>query len=104
MVRKPGDVEKSLVKKGFQRKEGDHHYFNYYTKAGKKSMVFTKTSHSAKEIDDSLLGKMAGQCKLTRQYFDQLIDCPLDRDAYERKLIEGGFVEATPIATQSTKS
>ena len=65
-------------------------------------MVFTKTSHSAKEIDDSLLGKMAGQCKLTRQYFDQLIDCPLDRDAYERKLIEGGFVEAPPIATQST--
>ena len=26
MVRKPGDVEKSLERKGFQRKEGDHHY------------------------------------------------------------------------------
>lgn len=94
MVRKPGDVEKSLVKKGFRRKEGDHHYFNYYTKAGKKTMVFTKTSHGGRELDDSLLGKMSGQCKLPRQNFDQLIECPLDRDTYERKLIEAGFVEA----------
>ena len=94
MVRKPNDVEKSLEKKGFQRKEGDHHYFNYYTRAGKKTRVFTKTSHGVKELDDSLLGKMSSQCKLKRQDFDRLIDCPLDREGYERKLIEGGVVEA----------
>ncbi len=96
MARKPTDVEKSLEKKGFQRKEGDHHYFNYYTKAGKKTKVFTKTSHGVKELDDSLLGMMSRQCKLTRQDFDRLIDCPLDRDSYERKLIEVGVVEAPP--------
>ena len=94
MVRKPGDVEKSLVKKGFERKEGDHSYFNYFTKAGKKTRVFTKTSHGCKELDDSLLGLMAGQCKLSRQNFDLLIECPLDRDTYERKLVEGGAIEA----------
>lgn len=98
MARKPNDVEKSLEKKGFQRKEGDHHYFNYYTKAGKKTKVFTKTSHGVKELDDSLLGMMSRQCKLTRQDFDRLIDCPLDRDGYERKLIEVGAVEAPPVA------
>lgn len=97
MARKPNDVEKSLEKKGFQRKEGDHHYFNYYTKAGKKTKVFTKTSHGVKELDDSLLGMMSRQCKLTRQDFDRLIDCPLDRDSYERKLIEVGVVEAPPV-------
>lgn len=97
MARKPNDVEKSLEKKGFQRKEGDHHYFNYYTKAGKKTKVFTKTSHGVKELDDSLLGMMSRQCKLTRQDFDRLIDCPLDRDGYERKLIEVGMVEAPPV-------
>jgi len=97
MVRKPSDVEKSLVKKGFQRKEGDHIFFYYFTKAGKKTRVFTKTSHGAKELDDSLLGLMAKQCKLTRQNFDLLIECPLDRDTYERKLIEAGSVEA-PVA------
>ncbi|MBP9058794.1 MAG: hypothetical protein KBF98_00600 [Rhodoferax sp.] len=94
MVRKPGDVEKSLTKKGFQSKEGDHHYFNYFTKAGKKTSVFTKTSHGAKELDDSLLGMMARQCKLSRQNFDLLIECPLDRDNYERKLVECGAIEA----------
>ncbi|MBK7049731.1 MAG: hypothetical protein IPH54_02535 [Rhodoferax sp.] len=94
MARKPGEVEKSLVKKGFQRKEGDHSYFNYFTKAGKKTSVFTKTSHGAKELDDSLLGMMARQCKLSRQNFDLLIECPLDRDSYERKLVEGSFIEA----------
>ncbi len=95
MVRKANDVEKSLEKKGFERKkQGDHNYFHYYTKMGKKTRVFTKTSHGAKEIDDSLLGMMSRQCKLTRQDFDRLIECPLDRDTYERKLIEGGVVEA----------
>ena len=98
MARKPGEVEKSLVKKGFQRKEGDHSYFNYFTKAGKKTSVFTKTSHGVKELDDSLLGMMSRQCKLSRQDFDRLIDCPLDRDSYERKLIEVGVVEAPPVA------
>ena len=97
MARKPNDVERSLEKKGFQRKEGDHHYFNYYTKAGKKTRVFTKTSHGVKELDDTLLGMMSRQCKLTRQDFDRLIDCPLDRDGYERKLIDSGVVEA-PVA------
>jgi predicted RNA binding protein YcfA (HicA-like mRNA interferase family) len=95
MTRKPNDVEKSLERKGFQRKEGDHHYFNYYTQAGKKTRVFTKTSHGVKELDDSLLGMMSTQCKLKRQDFDRLIDCPLDRESYERKLIEGGAIEAT---------
>jgi hypothetical protein len=37
---------------------------------------------------------MARQCKLSRQNFDLLIECPLDRDSYERKLVEGSFIEA----------
>ncbi|NDD14022.1 MAG: hypothetical protein EB072_15595 [Betaproteobacteria bacterium] len=75
---------------------GDHNYFHYYSTAGKKTAVFTKTSHGSREIDDSLLGRMARQCKLTRGDFDRLIDCPLDRKGYEAKLIEQGTVEAVP--------
>ena len=103
MVRKRSEVENSLLKKGFLPKEGDHHYFIYHTKTGKKSRVFTKTSHGAKEIDDHLLGKMAQQCKLNRQQFDRLIECPLNRDTYERMLIQGEYVDASPIADQSIK-
>lgn len=93
MPRKQSDVERSLSSKGFQHREGDHNYFNYYSKAGKKTVVFTKTSHGAREIDDHLLGRMAKQCKLSRGDFDQLVDCPLDRDGYEAKLVAQGVVE-----------
>lgn len=87
MPRKQSDVERSLTNKGFQHKEGDHSYFHYYSTAGKKTAVFTKTSHGAREIDDHLLGRMAKQCKLSRADFDRLIDCPLDRTGYEAKLV-----------------
>jgi len=98
MPRKQGNVEKSLEAKGFQRpKGGDHNYFHYYSTTGKKTAVFTKTSHGAREIDDSLLGRMARQCKLTRGDFDRLIDCPLDRNGYEAKLIEQGAVDAPAV-------
>ena len=95
MPRKQSDVHKSLWAKGFRSKDGDHNYFHYYSKAGKKTVVFTKTSHGSREIDDSLLARMTKQCKLSRSDFDRLIDCPLDRDSYEAKLVVTGFVEQT---------
>lgn len=96
MPRKQSDVEKSLQIKGFRAREGDHNYFNYYSKAGKKTAVFTKTSHGAREIDDNLLSRMAKQCKLSNKDFGLLIECPLDRDTFEAKLIAQGAAEASP--------
>lgn len=96
MPRKQSEIARSLVAKGFRTHDGDHAYFTYYSKAGKKSAVFTKTSHGAREIDDNLLGRMARQCKLSRADFEQLIACPLDRDRYEAKLVAQGAVEAQP--------
>jgi predicted RNA binding protein YcfA (HicA-like mRNA interferase family) len=95
MPRKQSDIERSLVAKGYVGPErGDHNYFTYYSKAGKKTRVFTKTSHGAREINDHILSQMAKQCKLSNKDFGQLIDCPLDRDTYEKKLTGLGFVEA----------
>jgi len=94
MPRKQSEVEKSLLAKGFRSKGGDHNYFHYYSRAGKKTAVFTKTSHGAREINDSLLGCMARQCKLGRGDFERLIDCPLDRDTYEAKLASAGAIAA----------
>jgi len=83
-------LEKSLLKKGFQRIEGDHHFFIYYTLSGQKSLIKTKTSHTPKmkEIGDSLLTQMAKQCKLSKQEFLNLVDCPLNQQAYEELLKE----------------
>jgi len=94
MPRKQADVEKSLLNKGFQSGGGDHNYFFYHSKAGKKTIVRTKTSHGAREIDDNLLAQMAKQCRLTNKDFGLLIDCPLSRDAYEVQLIAIGAVAA----------
>ena len=95
MPRKQAEVEKSLLNKGFEAGGGDHHYFFYYSKAGKKTIVRTKTSHGAREIDDNLLAQMAKQCKLSNADFGLLVECPLSRDEYEAKLIATGVVSAT---------
>ena len=95
MPRKQRELERSLMAKGFKSHEGDHSYFHYWCKAGKKTAVFTKTSHGARELDDGLFGRMAKQCRLSRADFDRLIDCPLDRDGYEAKLVAAGAVAAT---------
>jgi hypothetical protein len=88
-------VESALQVKGFERVEADHHYFVYLTKDGRKTRARTKTSHSPKvrDVADNLLGQMARQCLLIRAEFLRLVDCPMDRDMYERRLVELGEVE-----------
>jgi hypothetical protein len=83
MPRDRKGVESGLKSKGFRQTEGDHHYLTYYTLAGLKTRVFTKTSHSMKEIPDNLLAQMAKQCRLPRGHFLNLVDCSLARTAYE---------------------
>ncbi len=94
-LRQKRKVEASLQKKGFEKADRDHSFFVYYTKDGKKTAVFTKTSFTpkVKDISDSLLAQMAKQCKLTKDQFCQLIDCPLSRDSYETILKTKHFVE-----------
>jgi hypothetical protein len=93
--RKAAQVSTALTNKGFRKKpKGDHAFFVYYSAAEKKSAVFTKISHGEREITDSLLGKMAKQCRLSRADFDQLIECPLTREAYEKILATQKLVES----------
>lgn len=92
MPREKRKIEDALTGKGFERKEGDHHFFVYVTTQGKKSSVRTKTSHTPKmkEINDGLLIQMAKQCHLNKQEFLNLVDCPLSRESYEGLLLERG--------------
>lgn len=94
MPRRQSDVERALCAKGFVARDRDHNYFFYYSQAGKKTRIFTKTSHGAREIDDHLLSRMARQCRLSNNDFARLIDCPLDRNAYENMLIEGKWIDS----------
>jgi hypothetical protein len=87
-------VEAALEAKGFDRTEGDHSYFYYRTMEGKKTTARTKTSHTPKmkSIPDELLSRMAKQCHLTKSQFLDLVDCPLDRQGYEKQLAVHGLL------------
>lgn len=74
-------VKKSLVKKGFKEEEGDHYYFALYEN-GKKTPVYTKTSHNNQDIGDSLIGLMSRQLYLSKNQFMNLINCPLSKEEY----------------------
>ena len=86
-------IESALVKKGFVKSQGDHHYFTYQTIGGLITPIKTKTSYSPKHksIGDSLLGMMCRQCRLNTQKFLELIDCPMTREQYETILKDAGI-------------
>ena len=81
-------VENALERKGFRRREGHHTFFHYYTEIGKRTRVWTKTSHgrTGADIDRGLSKSMASQCKLTTDQFRDLIECPMSRADYEQHL------------------
>ena len=92
MTRDRLNVEKGLKAKGFRLEEGDHHFFTYFSEAGVKTPVYTKTSHGMREVGVALLGRMAGDCRLSKKEFLRLVDCPLTREAYEALLTAGGHI------------
>lgn len=91
------DVETSLQKKGFVVSSGDHNFFIYLTRTGRKTSVWTKTSHGSghKTLGDGLLSKMGKQCGLTKGEFTQLIECPLTRDEFEGLLVKSGRIKVS---------
>ena len=87
MPRDKSEVIAGLKKKGFENSKNTHHlYYTYRTQDGKLSDVFTYMSHSGRELSDSLLSKMARQCKLRREEFLRLVDCTMNRQEYEHSL------------------
>ena len=83
--RRARDVEKGLLCKGFQKREGDHTFLHLFVD-GRKAPVQTKISHGSKEISDSLLGQMSRDLEISRRDFEDLANCPLSREEYLTKL------------------
>ena len=90
MTLKRRKVEAALERKGFEKGEGRHSYFTYYTLQGDKTSVWTMTSHgsSGADISDPLIALMVRQCRIPRTKFEQLVDCALSQEEYEELLAE----------------
>jgi predicted RNA binding protein YcfA (HicA-like mRNA interferase family) len=83
-------TRQSLLKKGFRKSEGDHHFYLYYHQG--KLVAKTKLSHNDQEIGDQLISKMYKQCRLTKSQFFDLINCPMDEAKYIEALKEQGAI------------
>lgn len=85
-------AERSLKQKGFVQDNTDHRMFYLYVE-GRKTSIFTYTSHGGKEIDDSLLNLMRRELRLqTNRQARDLLLCPMTGEAYVRWLREHGIL------------
>lgn len=92
---KARDVEHSLPRKGFLRRQSKDIYFSFRF-ADKDWGISTFISHGANEIGDPLIAKMAKQVKLSKRDFVQLVECPMSYDDYLRRLRERGVLPPSP--------
>jgi predicted RNA binding protein YcfA (HicA-like mRNA interferase family) len=86
------DLERNLPKKGFTRRATSHVWFVHKYK-GKETNLRTCISHSPgmKDISGDLLTQMRKQLRLdTCQEVVDLVECPMDGDAYNEKMIAKG--------------
>ena len=86
------DVRGALAKKGFEDRQGDDVFYHLHVD-GKKTKIWTKISHGAKEIHDRLLGAMARQLRLTGGQFRELVECPMSESDYIALLRDQGDIE-----------
>jgi len=88
-------IELNLCRKGFKKDESHHTYF-YHVYKGKRTGIYTYTSHGSKRkvYTNSLLGMMKRQLKLDsiRQVVD-LFECPMSEKEYNKILRSKGVFE-----------
>ena len=72
----------ALESKGFFRTDTDHeNYFYYYD--GKKTSLYARVSHGARELKQREMRGMARTLKLTGHQFEQLLECPMTEEQFK---------------------
>ncbi len=59
---------------------------------GDRTEIFTKMSHGRAEIGVDLIARMARQCRLSKDEFLRLIDCPMTESEYVETLESRGHL------------
>lgn len=87
----PKKTHKSLLKKGFVENNSHHIMYEFFHEG--KYILHTHASHNGQDIDDYLISKMKSQCKLSKQQFLDLINCPLTKEKYIEILKENKIID-----------
>ncbi|MDL2122095.1 MAG: hypothetical protein LWX51_03210 [Deltaproteobacteria bacterium] len=100
------EISKNLPKKGFRKEPSGHHIYFYHEYNGLETGVCTYISHSAKQKDVSgdLLLSMRKQLRLEsiKEAVD-LIKCPIDKEEFNRILIERKVFRSEPSSKKRGK-
>jgi hypothetical protein len=92
VTKKVSVISRALTQKGFvEDDKRDHKYYFFHFKE-KKTQIYTKISHSARDVSSNLLSAMARQVRLTTPEFYQLVDCEMDAATYRESLVDRGHV------------
>ena len=85
---------KNLLKKGFddaQHKSADHKWLELFYDG--KLILHTKVSHGENDLGNFLIRQMSYQCKLSKDEFTDLVNCPMSKKQYFDILQKNGFIE-----------
>lgn len=85
---------KNLLKKGFddaQHKSSDHKWLELFHDG--KLVLHTKVSHGEDDLGNFLIKQMSFQCKLSKDEFLDLANCPMSKEKYFDILRQNGFIE-----------
>ncbi|MFC0513842.1 hypothetical protein ACFFGT_06515 [Mucilaginibacter angelicae] len=94
-ARKPLDIEKALLKKGFVKDGESHHRYYYLVVDGKKTDLYTYLSHGKNSVDygPKLMGKVKNQLRFTDSNKAELfLDCPMSKEQYIDMLKESDVI------------
>jgi len=90
-TRRPVASVNRLTKKGFHAAMSGHIKLTFRYN-GRDTAIRTWVSHGKKEMRDRLLSIMAEQLDLSRQQFDDLVDCRLDGQGLAALYEESGLL------------
>lgn len=96
MTKKASDIGSALTKKGFTEDSSRDHKYYYFWHENKKTQIYTKVSHSARDVADKLFSVMGRQVRLTTGQFAELVDCEIDGTTYSKLMVQQGHVTPTP--------
>lgn len=85
---------KNLLKKGFDdagNKSSDHKWLELFHNG--KLILHTKISHGETDLGNYLIKQMSQQCKLTKDEFMDLANCPMAKEQYFEILKHNGYIE-----------
>ena len=93
MTYKTKDLESALLSKGFQEALGRRrHRFFHFHHEGKKTDLFTHTSHGEKDFDEFLLNKRKKQMRLSKKQMIDFIECKFTDEMYLKHLLDNHLI------------